>query len=332
MGILEAAESLRERLRGGLERNGGRPGTPEALEGGGGAPEAVEASQTASPLEVPELPSEPSGRRWFHFRPQWIGEKWNTVAVTIGMGFLNFWNKKHFVFPVLLATCGLGLWYHHSYPSLLSFTLAVTFLLTTLILAFIGLVVMDYIQEDLASTGRVVTQTLVGISLLLGFLFYLDLSLGGFLPAPPLLILLAIMWAVPVVPYVVLAIFLPVLVGNLPRFRSGWKSLRRKYPFWGIYCSLLGGLMILYIPLRFFPMYMYTSLVFWGMFLGSSCLAMAAIMVMFPKRESCKIVGLFLVVMAALSWVGTLGGAMLGSLFCVAAGAHAYAWRPASGS
>ncbi|MEM2866097.1 MAG: DUF6114 domain-containing protein [Candidatus Hadarchaeales archaeon] len=293
------------------------------------------SQEVAPPVEVPPTP-EPSGGRHFRLPSlphlKGLGEKWNSVAITIGMGFLNFWNKKHFVFPILLGCCALTVWYHSFTHSLLSFTLSVTFLLTTLLLAFIGLVVMDYIQKDLASTGRVVTQTLAGISLLLGFLFYLDLSIGGFLPAPPLLILLSIMWAVPILPYAVLAIFLPLLVGRLPWFRSRWESLRERYPFWAIYCAVLGGLIILYVPLRFFPMYMYSSLVFWGMFLGSSCLAMAAIMAMFPRRESCKIVGLFLVIMAALSWMGTLGGALLGSLFCIAAGAHAYAWRPASGS
>lgn len=326
MGILDAAESLKRVL--GNAGDGG--------DSGAGCPQETESVQEVfTPVEVPEpVGGSPGGRLRF---PSFsllrgLGEKWNSLAVTIGLGFLNFWNKKHLFFPPLLAVSLLALWYHRSSSSLLSFTLAVSLLLTTLLLAFIGLVVMDYVQRDLASTGKVVTQTLVGISLLLGFLFYLDLSIGGFLPAPPLLILLAIMWAVPLVPYVVVALFLPLLVGRLPRVRERWEALRGRYPFWGIYCAVLGGLMILYVPLKFFPMYLYTSLVFWGMFLGSSCLALAAIMAMFPRRDSCRVVGLFLVILAALSWMGTLGGALLGSLFCIAAGAHAYAWRPASGS
>jgi len=326
VGILDAAESLKRVL--GNAGDGG--------DSGAGCPQETESVQEVfTPVEVPEpVGGSPGGRLRF---PSFsllrgLGEKWNSLAVTIGLGFLNFWNKKHLFFPPLLAVSLLALWYHRSSSSLLSFTLAVSLLLTTLLLAFIGLVVMDYVQRDLASTGKVVTQTLVGISLLLGFLFYLDLSIGGFLPAPPLLILLAIMWAVPLVPYVVVALFLPLLVGRLPRVRERWEALRGRYPFWGIYCAVLGGLMILYVPLKFFPMYLYTSLVFWGMFLGSSCLALAAIMAMFPRRDSCRVVGLFLVILAALSWMGTLGGALLGSLFCIAAGAHAYAWRPASGS
>jgi hypothetical protein len=326
VGILDAAESLKRVL--GNAGDGG--------DFGAGCPQETESVQEVfTPVEVPEpVGGSPGGRLRF---PSFsllrgLGEKWNSLAVTIGLGFLNFWNKKHLFFPPLLAVSLLAVWYHRSSPSLLSFTLAVSLLLTTLLLAFIGLVVMDYVQRDLASTGKVVTQTLVGISLLLGFLFYLDLSIGGFLPAPPLLILLAIMWAVPLVPYVVVALFLPLLVGRLPRVRERWEALRGRYPFWGIYCAVLGGLMILYVPLKFFPMYLYTSLVFWGMFLGSSCLALAAIMAMFPRRDSCRVVGLFLVILAALSWMGTLGGALLGSLFCIAAGAHAYAWRPASGS
>jgi hypothetical protein len=326
VGILDAAESLKRVL--GNAGDGG--------DFGAGCPQETESVQEVfTPVEVPEpVGGSPGGRLRF---PSFsllrgLGEKWNSLAVTIGLGFLNFWNKKHLFFPPLLAVSLLAVWYHRSSPARRSFTLAVSLLLTTLLLAFIGLVVMDYVQRDLASTGKVVTQTLVGISLLLGFLFYLDLSIGGFLPAPPLLILLAIMWAVPLVPYVVVALFLPLLVGRLPRVRERWEALRGRYPFWGIYCAVLGGLMILYVPLKFFPMYLYTSLVFWGMFLGSSCLALAAIMAMFPRRDSCRVVGLFLVILAALSWMGTLGGALLGSLFCIAAGAHAYAWRPASGS
>ncbi len=328
MGILEASESLKHLLAGGADREGDNPSAKKVQE------LEVESSQEVPSPEVTPTPKPSVGRysrlSLPHLRS--LGEKWNSFAIAVGLGFLNLWNKKHFIFPILLVCCALTLWYHSFTHSLFSFTLAVTFLLTTLLLAFIGLVVMDYIQKDLASTGRVVTQTLVGVSLLLGFLFYLDFSIGGFLPAPPLLILLSIMWAVPILPYALLAIFLPPLVGRFPRFRSSWGSLREKYPFWAIYCAVLGGLMILYVPLKFLPMYMYASFVFWGMFLGSSCLAMAAIMAMFPKRDSCKIVGLFLVIMAALSWMGTLGGALLGSLFCIAAGAHAYAWRPASGS
>lgn len=341
MGILEATESLKTLLSGGTDRDGGIPSVEKAS-----GPETENSTAEASPSSPEGLPTpeHAGGRRrrlpslphlsfpHLNFPHLDLREKWNSVAITIGMGFLNFWNKKFLIFPILLVCCAVTVWYHNITQSLLSFTLAVTFLLTTLLLAFIGLVVMDYIQKDLASTGRVVTQTLIGISLLLAFLFYLDLSIGGFLPAPPLIILLSIMWAIPLLPYVVLALFLPPLLGHLPKLKPRWDSLRERYPFWAIYCAVLGGLAILYVPLTFFPVYMYTSLVFWGMFLGSSCLAMAAIMLMFPRRESCKIVGLFLVIMAALSWVGTLGGALLGSLLCVAAGGHAYAWRPLSGS
>lgn len=236
------------------------------------------------------------------------------------------------MFPILLFGCGIALWYQSVSSSLLSFTLCITVLLTTLVLAFVGLVVMDQIQRDIASTGRIVTQTLVGIVMIVGFLLYLDLSIGGFLPAPPLVLLIGVMWAIPLVPYVTLAILLPPLLGSIPRFKPKWNALRGKYPFWGIYCAVLGGLLILYVPLKFFPLYMYSSLVFWGMFLGSSTLALAAILAMFPRKDSTKVTGLFLVILAALSWVGTLGGVILGSILCVVGGAHAYAWTPTSRS
>lgn len=261
-----------------------------------------------------------------------LKEKWELLAIRIGFSFLNLWNRKHIVFPILLVCCALFVWYNSFARSFISFTLAATFLIITFTLAFIGLVVIDYIEKDITSTVRVVTQTTIGILLLLIFLFYLQLSMIGVLPAPPLMVLLSIMWAIELTPYVVVAIFIPPSLGYLRRFKPYWDSLRERYPFWSIYIATLGGLIILYVTFRFFPMHIYPFIAYWGMFLGVSCLIMAAILAMFPRRNVCKIVSLFLLIIAALSWIGVLGGGLLGSLLCVIAGGHAYAWKPASRS
>jgi len=89
-----------------------------------------------------------------------LKEKWSDFAMKFGMGFLGMWNKKHIVFPVLIAiTIILGIWWMTA-QYLWAMFFCLFFAILTIILGLTGLITMPMVTKDLTKTVKVVTATL----------------------------------------------------------------------------------------------------------------------------------------------------------------------------
>lgn len=151
--------------------------------------------------------------------------------------------------------------------------------------------------------------------------------LFGIFPAPPLPMLLALMFAMAVAPLVTILVLLPPLIGYIPRLRSKWVAIRQKVPFWGIYLSFLAGILmmlplIMFIDLAFLGN-MYVMAIYGGVLIYCSFMLMVA-----PKPIVTKSLGLVMLIMGPISWFGAAGGLTLGSVIAVIAGAYTFAWSP----
>lgn len=262
-------------------------------------------------------------------------ERWNAMAGSIGMQFLDLWNNKTKIFLPLIAVSILAWALHYLIgPTVITLQLAIVPTLFTLILAMIGLIVIEHIETtgDFTKVPSMVTQTLIAVIVLIGIMLYLGGMMMGIAPAPPLPILLAIMFAIPITPWVTLAVIIPPLIGYASRFRAKWVSLRRKYPFWGIYLGLIAGALTLYIPIAFIELLMIGGVIFRIFVMGGALVVLSIIMAAIPTSSATKITGIIMIFMSVILWFGASGGMTLGSILAAIGGAHAYSWEPASSS
>lgn len=253
------------------------------------------------------------------------------MAGRIGNAFISLWNRKRIVFPVLIALCALAWFYgYHFGSSLITLSITLTLIAVTLEFAFIGLIGIEHIETsgDYTAIPRVTTVALVFVALVTAVLLYLGGMLSKIFPPPPLPILLAIMSAMQVIPYVILACLLPPLIGYLPKVRPKWVALRQRFPFWGIYLGLMSGILTL-LPLVLLPAMMIIGGA--GLrigIIGGVLIVLSVLLGALPRSAPCKVIGIFLVLVGVLTWFGASGGFTLGSILAVLGGAYSYSWSP----
>lgn len=254
---------------------------------------------------------------------------WMEKSTKIGLIFLDIWNRKKIVFPSLIALCALGWAVHYAIPNLITLHLALFPTIITLILAFIGLIVIENIENsgDLTRVPSLVTQTLVAVSLVLLILLYLSGMLFGIFPAPPLPMLLAMMFAMAVAPLVTILVLIPPLIGYIPKVRPKWIALRQRVPFWGAYLGFIAAFLVM------LPLLLFIDLAFLGnmyiMAIYGGVLAYCSLMLLVaPRPIITKSLGLLMIAMGPISWFGAAGGLALGSVLAVIAGAYAFSWSP----
>ncbi|MEM0203143.1 MAG: DUF6114 domain-containing protein [Archaeoglobaceae archaeon] len=254
---------------------------------------------------------------------------WIEKATKIGLMFLDIWNRKKVVFPVLILVSALAWVIHYEIPNLITLHLALFPTITTLLLAFIGLIVIENIENsgDLTRVPSLVTETLIAVTIVLAILLYLSGMLFGIFPAPPLPMLLALMFAMAVAPLVTILILIPPLIGYIPRLRPKWIAVRQRVPFWGIYLGFIAGFLVmlpllLFIDLAFLGN-MYIMAIYGGILIYCSFMLLVS-----PRPLVTKSLGLLMVAMGPISWFGAAGGLALGSVLAVIAGAYAFSWSP----
>ncbi|MEM3927850.1 MAG: hypothetical protein QXT07_02760 [Archaeoglobaceae archaeon] len=254
---------------------------------------------------------------------------WMEKSTKIGLIFLEIWNRKKVVFPALILVSALSWLIHYTIPNLITLHLALFPTIMTLLLAFIGLIVIENIENsgDLTRVPSLVTETLIAITIVLAILLYLSGMLFGIFPAPPLPMLLALMFAMAVAPLVTILILIPPLIGYIPKVRPKWIAVRQRVPFWGIYLGFIAGFLVmlpllLFIDLAFLGN-MYIMAIYGGIIIYSSFMLLVS-----PRPLVTKSFGLLMVAMGPISWFGAAGGLTLGSVLAVIAGAYAFSWSP----
>lgn len=254
---------------------------------------------------------------------------WMETSTKIGLMFLDIWNRRKLIFPALILISGLAWVIHYTFPSLITLHLALFPTIATLLLAFIGLIVIENIENsgDLTIVPSLVTQTIVAVVIVLGILLYLSGMLFGIFPAPPLPMLLALIFAMAVAPLVTILVLIPPLIGYIPRMRPKWVAVRRRVPFWGIYLGFIAGI------LTILPLLLFIDLAFLGnMFImaiyGGILIYCSIMLMVLPRPILTRSLGLLMVAMGPISWFGAAGGLALGSVLAVIAGAYAFSWSP----
>ncbi|MEM3477663.1 MAG: hypothetical protein QXW59_02475 [Archaeoglobaceae archaeon] len=254
---------------------------------------------------------------------------WMEKSTKIGLIFLEIWNRKKVVFPALILVSALSWLIHYTIPNLITLHLALFPTIMTLLLAFIGLIVIENIENsgDLTRVPSLVTETLIAITIVLAILLYLSGMLFGIFPPPPLPMLLALMFAMAVAPLVTILILIPPLIGYIPKVRPKWIAVRQRVPFWGIYLGFIAGFLVmlpllLFIDLAFLGN-MYIMAIYGGIIIYSSFMLLVS-----PRPLVTKSFGLLMVAMGPISWFGAAGGLTLGSVLAVIAGAYAFSWSP----
>ncbi|MEM0330970.1 MAG: hypothetical protein QXW84_06315 [Archaeoglobaceae archaeon] len=254
---------------------------------------------------------------------------WMEKSTKIGLIFLEIWNRKKVVFPALILVSALSWLIHYTIPNLITLHLALFPTIMTLLLAFIGLIVIENIENsgDLTRVPSLVTETLIAITIVLAILLYLSGMLFGIFPPPPLPMLLALMFAMAVAPIVTILILIPPLIGYIPKVRPKWIAVRQRVPFWGIYLGFIAGFLVmlpllLFIDLAFLGN-MYIMAIYGGIIIYSSFMLLVS-----PRPLVTKSFGLLMVAMGPISWFGAAGGLTLGSVLAVIAGAYAFSWSP----
>ncbi|MEM4565514.1 MAG: hypothetical protein QXD49_02810 [Archaeoglobaceae archaeon] len=254
---------------------------------------------------------------------------WMEKSTKIGLIFLEIWNRKKVVFPALILVSALSWLIHYTIPNLITLHLALFPTIMTLLLAFIGLIVIENIENsgDLTRVPSLVTETLIAITIVLAILLYLSGMLFGIFPPPPLPMLLALMFAMAVAPLVTILILIPPLIGYIPKVRPKWITVRQRVPFWGIYLGFIAGFLVmlpllLFIDLAFLGN-MYIMAIYGGIIIYSSFMLLVS-----PRPLVTKSFGLLMVAMGPISWFGAAGGLTLGSVLAVIAGAYAFSWSP----
>ncbi|MEM3762171.1 MAG: hypothetical protein QXW49_05645 [Archaeoglobaceae archaeon] len=254
---------------------------------------------------------------------------WMEKSTKIGLIFLEIWNRKKVVFPALILVSALSWLIHYTVPNLITLHLALFPTIMTLLLAFIGLIVIENIENsgDLTRVPSLVTETLIAITIVLAILLYLSGMLFGIFPPPPLPMLLALMFAMAVALLVTILILIPPLIGYIPKVRPKWIAVRQRVPFWGIYLGFIAGFLVmlpllLFIDLAFLGN-MYIMAIYGGIIIYSSFMLLVS-----PRPLVTKSFGLLMVAMGPISWFGAAGGLTLGSVLAVIAGAYAFSWSP----
>ena len=89
-----------------------------------------------------------------------LKERWADFCMAFGLRFLNLWNARKKVFPLLFALVLAFFGWYWLAPSLLSLVLFLIIAILTLILGLVGIVVIPKVRRDVTKTVKLVTGTL----------------------------------------------------------------------------------------------------------------------------------------------------------------------------
>lgn len=262
-----------------------------------------------------------------------MGRDVYSLIGNIVVWFLELWNRKRIVLPLLLLVT-LASWIligvvPRTYAFVLgSFFAAITITVVFLTFLLLGTIVIDSIEAGfipLERVPRVVVGSLIAIFLVMGILLYLAFMLIGVASPPPLPFLLAILNAMTVTPIVTLAIVIPPTIGYF-LIRERWRRLRARVPFWAVYLGLLAAFLCLY-PILTLPQLWFIE---WPKFFGTAgALALPSLFLLsYPREGAAKAVGLILPFIGFISWFTCFGGMTLGSILAILGGACAHSWSP----
>lgn len=149
-----------------------------------------------------------------------------------GLGLVSMWRRKAIILPALFAV-NLATWFYFWIrPSLLSFSLIVLTLAIFLTVIFIGVIPVVIMEEnncDLNVIRKMGLGTFVSLIIVYALFMYVSsVILAVIKPPPYLIVMMALLFALPLTPFIVLAILVPPLIGYF--IRDKWRSLRVGYP------------------------------------------------------------------------------------------------------
>ena len=247
-----------------------------------------------------------------------------------GLGLVGMWRRKAIVLPALFAINLTTWFYFWVKPSLLSFASIILTLAIFLTVIFIGVIPVAIMEEnnyDLGIVRRMGLGTLVSLIIVYALFLYVSSILLAIIKPPPyLIVMMALLFALPLTPLIVLATLVPPLIGYFIRDR--WRSLRGRIPFWGVYLGLLSALMLLLMPMMYFRvLFMSVSLIN-AFILGGVTLILSLIPLLYPRPEVCRVLGMVMVFLGILMWIVAAGGLTWGSVLAIISGGYLYDWRP----
>ncbi|WP_054852983.1 hypothetical protein [Vulcanisaeta distributa] len=251
-----------------------------------------------------------------------------------GFVLINLWKRKALVLPILFGLNLLSWIYFWIRPSLLGFALIILTLAIFLTVIFIGVIPVAIIEENNYRVDVVRSMGLnsfISLIVIYALFIYVSLILMAVIKPPPLLIvMMALLFALPLTPFVVLAVLVPPLVGYFMKAR--WRSLRGgRIPFWGIYLGLLSALILLLLPIMYFRVLFVSMSLVDSFIMGGVVTILSLIPLFYPRPFICKVLGLVMIFLGILMWLIVAGGLTWGgSVLSIISGGYLYDWKPRS--
>ncbi|ADN49677.1 DUF6114 domain-containing protein [Vulcanisaeta distributa] len=247
-----------------------------------------------------------------------------------GYILVNMWRHKALILPILLVLNVLSWIYFWVKPSLLGFSMIILALALLLTVVFIGVIPVAIIEENnyrIDVVRRMGLDSFVSLVVVYALFIYVSLILLAVIKPPPLLIvMMVLLFALPLTPFVVIAVLVPPLVGYFMRQR--WRSLRGRIPFWGIYLGLLSALILLLLPIMYFRVLFVSASLVNSFILGGVVTILSLIPLFYPKPMVCRVLGLAMIFLGILMWLIVAGGLTWGSVLSIISGGYLYDWKP----
>ncbi|MGC8607593.1 MAG: DUF6114 domain-containing protein [Vulcanisaeta sp.] len=247
-----------------------------------------------------------------------------------GFGLVSVWRRKVIILPALFAV-NLVTWiYFWVRPSLLGFALIILTLAVFLTVVFIGVIPVVIMEENNYDPGvvrRMGLDTFISLIIVYALFIYVSSVLLALIKPPSyLFVMMALLFALPLTPIVVLAVLVPPLIGYF--IRDKWRSLRGRIPFWGVYLGLLSAVILLLMPMMYFRVLFVSTSLINALILGGITLILSLVPLLYPRPEICRVLGLVMVFLGILMWILAAGGLTWGSVLAIISGGYLYDWRP----
>ncbi|MGC9153649.1 MAG: DUF6114 domain-containing protein [Vulcanisaeta sp.] len=247
-----------------------------------------------------------------------------------GFGLVSVWRRKVIILPALFAV-NLVTWiYFWVRPSLLGFALIILTLAVFLTVVFIGVIPVVIMEENNYDPGvvrRMGLGTFISLIIVYALFIYVSSVLLALIKPPSyLFVMMALLFALPLTPIVVLAVLVPPLIGYF--IRDKWRSLRGRIPFWGVYLGLLSAVILLLMPMMYFRVLFVSTSLINALILGGITLILSLVPLLYPRPEICRVLGLVMVFLGILMWILAAGGLTWGSVLAIISGGYLYDWRP----
>ena len=247
-----------------------------------------------------------------------------------GLGLVSMWRRKYIALPASFAANLLAWLYLWIRPSILGFFLVIITLAIFLTIVFIGVIPVVIIEESNYDTNvvkRMGIATFFSLIIVYALFLYVGSVFLAFIKPPPyLFVLMALLFALPLTPLIVIAVLIPPLIGYFMRRR--WYSLRSRVPFWGIYLGLLSGVMLLLMPIMYFRVIFVSTSLINAFILGGVTIILSLVPLLYPRTEACRVLGIVMVFLGILMWLLAAGGLTWGSILAIISGAYLFDWRP----